>query len=272
MKPHEEGPFKLNFSSKRLPPAVVSYFTRSVEKLLGFHRFNAFYHAMPPVPAEIFPQTFLEAMGIQIQLDGKPRETIPQSGPLLVVANHPFGLVEGMALDMLLLSVRLDSTVMLVRFLQAVPQFRQRGLFVGQRDKPRQRKASLEGWREAMKWVGRGGALLVFPAGAVERLQWRGMKTADQTWSPHVAALARRTGAQVVPVFVHGHNSWTSRFAGSLWPKLLELRLIAEAINKRGRTLRVTLGRVIEPEELAAFESDGEAIGFLRAEMEKLAG
>jgi putative hemolysin len=270
LKPGADGPFKLNFSSKRLPPALVSYFTRGFERLLGFHKFNAFYHAMPPAAPENFSQAFLKAMGIRLQLEGAPLETIPKSGPLLVVANHPFGLVEGMTLDMLLLSARPDSTVMLVQFLQAVPEFAQRGLFVGQRDKRRQRKASLQGWREAMKWVGRGGALLVFPAGTVERLQWRSLKTEDPTWSPHVAALALRTGAKVLPIFVHGHNSWASRIIGALWPRLLELRLIAEANNKRGRSLRVTLGRVIEADEIAAFATDGEAIGFLRKETELL--
>lgn len=268
---HENGPLTLRMTSKRLPAGLVQFLRRRLEQLLGFREFNVSYHGLPPHSPDEFSRTFLKGMGTTLRLEGAARETIPSTGPLLLVANHPFGMVDAMALDMLLLSVRTDSTAMAVHFWAAIPEYRDRILFVGQRDSRRQRKVSLQGWREALKWVRRGGALVVFPAGAVERFQWRSMKMGDQTWSPHVAGLARRTGAQVVPAYFHGHNSWTSRILGAIWPKLLELRLVAEANNKRGRTLRVSLGRVIGPEEIAAFTSDDEAVGFLRTEMEKLA-
>ena len=257
-------------SSKRLPRPLSEAARRCFNLLLGFEAFNAIYSRLPPCEAIDLSRNFLDAMKVRVELDGEPRDIIPATGPLVVIANHPFGLIEGMVLDALLLSVRPDVTGMAVHLLAAIPEWRDRWIFVDPLRSKRKRKLNARGWRLAFQWVGRGGAMGVFPAGRVARFQWRRWAVADQPWSPHIAALARRTGAPVLPLYFHGRNSWAFQLAGILCPPLQNLCLVREITNKRGWTLRATLGRLIQPRELARFSTDGEAIAFLRHETEKL--
>jgi putative hemolysin len=115
----------------------------------------------------------------------------------------------------------------------------------------------------------RGRALGVFPAGDVACLRWRDLRITDREWSPHVAALARRTRSPVLPVRFHGRNGWAGQIAGAFCPPVHELRRVAEVNNKRGMTIRASIGRLIQPDEMLQFPTDEEAIAFLRAETER---
>ena len=257
-------------SSKRLPRPLVEAARRCLNRLLGFQQFNAIYRELPPCELTDFSRKFLDVIGVGFALAGRPLNTIPATGSLIVIANHPFGMLEGMALDALLLSVRLDATVMTIHMLASIPECHERLIFVDPLRNRRKRKVNTRGWRQSFRWLGRGGALGVFPAGRVAQFQWRHLAVADQPWSAHIGTLARRTGALVLPVYFHGHNGWLFQLAGILCPPLQNLCLVREMTNKRGRTLRVTIGRLIQPSDLASFTTDDEMIAFLRRETEML--
>ena len=238
---------------------------------LGLNKFNLAYRQLPPcAPAEL-SRIFLDAMEVDTELTGQPLSTIPKDGPVVVIANHPFGLIEGMALDTLLQSVRKDSTVMAVNWLGEIPEFREHLILVGPPEKMRRRGTSVSGWRRAISWLKAGHVMAVFPAGRVSRFQWSKLSATDLEWSPHIAATIRRMNAQVVPIYFHGRNSLMFQMTAALAPPLVDFRLINEFNNKRGKTLKATIGRVIGPSELESFETDQEAIQFLREKTESLA-
>jgi len=158
---------------------------------------------------------------------------------------------------------------MTLYWLDALPDYRGRLILVGQRNK--RRKLSVRGWREALDYLRHGRCVAVFPAGRVAVFKWSRMAIADQPWSPHVASLARRTGASVLPLYFHGRNDWPFQLVGMLYPPLQNIWLVREFANKRGRAMRATLGRLIPPEEVTRYATDEEAIAFLRRETEKLA-
>jgi putative hemolysin len=262
----------LKMSAKRLPRPLLEAARRTLHGLLGFQRFNAIYGELPPYTPADFSRTFLDAMRVHVELAGLPIDAIPAAGSLIVIANHPFGLIEGMALDALLLARRPDVTGMVTYRLAAIPEYRDRLIFVDPQRKRHRRKLNAQGWRRSFQWLARGGALVLFPAGRVAGFQWRRMSIADQPWSSHVAAIARRTRAPVLPVYFHGHNGWAFQLATTLGPSALQdLLLVGEFTNKCGLALRATVGRLIEPDELSRFATDGEVIGFFRQETERLA-
>ena len=242
-----------------------------LHRSLGFDQFNLAYSQLPPCSPEQLSRVFLEAMSVQTELNGNSMEQIPKEGPLVVVSNHPFGLIEGLALDVLLQSVRRDSTVMAVNWLEQIPECREHLILVGPPKKLRRRGTSVKGWREAIAWLKSGHALAVFPAGRVGRFQWSKLSVGDSDWSAHIAATIRRTGARTVPVYFHGSNSFMFNLTAALAPPLVDFRLVREFVNKRSKTLRATIGRVIAPSELENFATDAEAIQFLRRETEALA-
>ncbi len=262
----------LNVSSRRLPERLLDVVRRTLDRGLGFHAFNAIYSQLPPCRAADFPRILLEALSVHIELAGDVNAAIPASGPLIIVANHPFGLLDGVALDSLVMAVRPDVSAMAVQFFAAIPEFRARHIFVGRRGHQRRRADSVRGWRQAVMWLASGHALIMFPAAAVSHFQWRRGAVADGPWSSHIARVARRTGATILPAFVHGRVHWVSRLAGMMSPAVQDMLTIRELIRARDQTLRIGFGRPIQADELSVFASDDQATAFLRRETERIGG
>ena len=262
--------FALKLSAKQLPSPLIEAVCWTLDRLLGFPEFNAIYAALPECRAVDFPQMLLDALQVKVTISGARPDAIPTTGSLIIVANHPFGFLEGIALDALLLERRPDVTFMAMYAFAAIPEFRERWIFVDPERSRRKRKLNRQSLRRSFEWLARGGTLAVFPAGGMARFNWRHMRVVEQRWSSQIAAIARRTRAKILPVHFHGHNSWFFQLLGLFHQRLQNWRFIRELTNKRGHTLRVTIGRLIEPAKLAGFASDEDTTEFLRQETEKL--
>jgi putative hemolysin len=263
--------FAVNLAKKGLPRPLAEAATPYVHRLLGFEQFNSVYSQLPQCEPEDFSRIFLDALHVCIELDGQPRGTIPADGPLIVIANHPLGLLDGMVLDTLFRSVRPDVTVMAHSLMAVIPEYRDRWLFVGRPRSRSKRKLTMRSLRQSLHRLDRGGVLVQFPAGRVARFHWRRCSIADRPWSSHIATIARRTGAPVLPIYLHGPSSWPSQLAGAFLPLLQNVRAVGAVSEYRDRTLHATIGRLIEPAELSGFSTDDEVTAFLRRETEKLA-
>jgi putative hemolysin len=262
--------FTLRVGSRRLPAWMTSIVRAFFDRLLGFKRFNAIYRGLPPCEPAGFSRALLEAMQLRFELGGESLDSIPRTGPLIIIGNHPLGLIEGMALDAELVVLRPDVAAMATYWLAVIPEFAARHIFVDPRRSRRRRRLSRHGWRRAIEWLAAGRALLVFPAGRVARFQWRHMAVREMPWTPHIAGVARRMRAPVLPIYIHGRCSFGFQLAGAIAPKLQDFLLIREATAMRGRTLRATVGRLIQSDEILRFATDAGATDFLRQETERL--
>ena len=261
----------LNISAKQLPRPVLAATKTVLHKLLGFRRFNAIYSGLPECAAADFSRTVLDAMHVRIEATGRPIDTIPQTGPLIVIANHPFGLSEAAALEIILLKRRPQIAVMTNKMLAQVPELHSRCIFVDPRNKRRNRRLNVQAWRRSFRWLAQGGALALFPAGRVARFQWSRMGVADVPWSSHIGALARRSNAPVLPLYFHGHNGSAFQLMSVLCPPLQDFLLLNEFNNKRDSTMRVSLGRIITSYEISCLADDTKVTELLRDETDKLA-
>lgn len=219
-----------------------------LDRASGLQALEAHYRARPPAadPAT-FVRYALSALALDYRLQQGRAEEIPASGPLLIVANHPHGAAEGLALIDLLLQRRRDVRLLANELLQGLPELAPLLIAVDVF------KAGVNGHslRAALRHLKSGGALIVFPAGEVSRLQWRERAISDPPWSPGVALLAQRSGAAVLPVFVEGRSRWRSLAAGALHARLRTVLLARELLAQRGQTLGLRLGAIVEPRELA---------------------
>src|SRR4051794_18411097 len=102
----------VKLAKKGLPRPLADAATPYVHRLLGFEQFNSVYSQLPPCEPGDFSRTFLDALHIRVELRGQPLDTIPTVGSMIVIANHPLGLLDGMVLDALVRTVRPDVTVM----------------------------------------------------------------------------------------------------------------------------------------------------------------
>ena len=206
----------------------------------------------------------LDALAITWEAGPAELDRIPRSGPLLIVANHPFGLLEGAILASALPPVRADVRILASSLLAGVAELRQWCIFVNPFGARGAVGANARALLEAAAWLRSGGALVVFPAGEVAHFDWKRGTLADPDWNPALARIAQKTDATAVPIFFAGANSVGFQLAGVLHPGLRTASLPRELLNKRGRRIRMRIGRPVTPATLHSFENAREAIEYLR--------
>ncbi len=207
---------------------------------------------------------FLDAFDSGYLVSDHEMDRIPREGPLVVVANHPFGGLDAMILDDLVSRVRPDVRFIANSILAMVPVIKDRFFPVdpfGGRGAARKNAASI---RKALDWVRGGGALGVFPAGEVSSMGWKRPRVTDKEWNPIIARMIQQTGATAVPVFFEGGNSGWFHAAGLLAPRLRTLLLGRELLRARRKRVRVAVGNPLPTSQLERFPDPSDLIAFLR--------
>ena len=262
----QQAPFGL--SRGRIGAAAIA--GRAVERALGLSTLNRLYRQLPSTDRP-FWNVALETLGIRYELDGGGVDTIPATGPLVVVANHPYGGVDGLILLSLVSHVRPDVRLMGNYLLGRIPEIRPVLLPVDPIGDLAKRGTNAAAMRSAIRWVKSGGALVVFPAGEVAYEEVGNANRTDERWSAGVARIIQRTGADVVPVFFHGGNSRIFSLAGRIHPLLRTALLPRELLRQRGRTIRFSVGSKISSARLSRFEEPDRLASYLRVRTSALA-
>jgi putative hemolysin len=218
-----------------------------VELVPGVAALNRLYTESHRRPEPRFPDRALAALGVTLDVRGA-FDAVPATGPLLVVANHPTGMLDGLALLSLVARRRPDVKLLANRWLGHIPPLRGELLCVEAfaADGRRNHGAA----RDAVRWLRQGGAVCVFPSGAVSHLHLRTRAVTDPAWRDGVARLVRLTGATVVPCHLGGRNSALFQIAGLVHPWLRTALLPRELLGRRGTRMTVRIGRALRPDRL----------------------
>src|SRR5499427_3624508 len=176
-------------------------------KLIPMDQARALYHRVRSAPQGFRLENLLAEMQIDLQVQSADLERIPAKGPLVAVANHPFGVLDEAALSVLLSRVRPDVRVMTNSLLEGIPELAKHCFFVDPFRTANSVEKNLKALKQAIDWLHQGGALAVFPAGEVSQLNVGKAQVADPAWNTVAARLIRKTGAQALPVYFCGHNS-----------------------------------------------------------------
>jgi putative hemolysin len=211
-----------------------------------------------------FIEILHERLDIRCQVAEEALARVPQNGPLIVVANHPFGGIEATILLRLLSKRRQDIKFMANFLLGSLPECRDFCIYVDPFGGKEAARKNLQPLRDSIDFVQQGGTLCVFPSGTVSHFHWQGREVTDPKWSPMVGRIVRKTGAPVVPIFFPGSNGLFFQAAGVIHPLLRTSLLIREFYNKRHSDIRMRVGNLIPSEKLVRFASDEELITYLR--------
>ena len=209
-------------------------------------------------------ESLLDAMRVSIRIESADQARIPTSGPVVVVANRPYGLLDGAILTLLLTRVRADVKVLTNFFLGDVPELQQHCIFVDPSHTDRSAEPNRRALRQALSWLDGGGMLAVFPAGEVSHWHMPAAQIADPAWNDTAVRLIRRTGAAAVPVYFCGHNSVGFQLLSMIHPALRTTFLLNEFLQQEGKAIEVRVGTEIPGATLAALPSDREAMEYLR--------
>lgn len=236
-----------------------------IGRLLALHKVERIYaQAGTGVGPEVFLPNVLRAMNVSTAVAPADLEAIPQTGPTIVVANHPFGALEGIVLAHHLIARRPDVKIMANYLLGRVPELRELFILVDPFNEVRSISNNVGPLREAIRWVEAGGLLAMFPAGEVAHLKMREMRVSDPAWNPVVARIAAKSGATVVPIHFRGRNSALFQMAGLIHPRLRTAMLPRELANKRGMRLGLVVGGAIAPKRYLAKEGLAGVTAYLR--------
>jgi len=211
-----------------------------------------------------FTGCMLQQLQIGYEIEASDRNRIPTTGPALVVANHPFGMLEGLILVDMLERVRADFRIVANGILATTPALHEKVFFVN----PFDNASATENGRSlrlSLDWLRRGGMLVMFPAGEVSHLNWGEAPVADPKWNSASARLARKVGCPTVPLFFEGANSLPFQMLGVIHPGLRTLNLARELVKKRSHTIKLRVGTPISAAALKCYPDAESATDYLRA-------
>ncbi|HVH86878.1 MAG TPA: GNAT family N-acyltransferase [Terriglobales bacterium] len=220
-----------------------------LEKLLLLDKLRELYASVrQPDDSNIFNR-ILKQMNVACSVTEADLARVPAAGSTVVVANHPFGILDGILLGALLLKVRPDLKILTNYMLTGVPELDEYCVpldpFAADNSNPGMLQGvNQRGLRGAVDWLRSGGMLLIFPAGEVAHLQWAKGVT-DPKWNTTAFRLARMTGAPVLPMYIDGRNSVPFQLVGFVHPRLRTARLPREFLQKRGAKVEVRIGSKI---------------------------
>ncbi len=209
-------------------------------------------------------ENLLAEMRVGLRVAAADEARIPTSGPVVVVANHPYGVLDGAILTVLLTRVRPDVKVLTNFLLADVPELRKHCIFVDPFQTDRSVESNRRAVREALAWLQQGGMLAMFPSGEVSHWQMPAAQIADPEWNDTAVRLIRRTGATALPVYFCGYNGVGFQLMGMLHPKLRATFLLQEFLQQEGKTVEVRVGSAIQADAVEAIPGDREAIEYLR--------
>ncbi|MBT0956470.1 lysophospholipid acyltransferase family protein [Alphaproteobacteria bacterium KMM 3653] len=212
-----------------------------------------------------FWQVMTERYGLSLDVVSGSLDYIPKTGPVILIANHPYGILDGMMLGHILSITRGDFRILAHRIFRRAEELNRIILPVDFDGTKEAVKQNLETRKEALSYLAEGGAMGIFPGGTVSTSLKPFSQPMDPGWRTFTSKLVAKSGATVVPIYFHGHNSRLFQLASHLHVTLRMAMLIHEFKNKVDEPVRISIGKPIERAELDARRGDSRAMmDFLR--------
>ncbi len=243
---------------------------RTIERLTGAGEIQRLYDGLLDLPESEIWEASMEALEIPLALDGVPLSEIPAEGPLVLLGNHPFGVVDGLALTLIASRLRPDFKVLVNSALCVDERTEGRLLPISFEETRAAMRSNIETKRAAVKALARNECVGIFPSGGVATAENVFGPAIDLEWRTFVAKLVRSSQATVVPLFFHGQNGPLFQLASKVSQTLRLSLLLREVNNKRGRPLHITVGEPMQYAELEAIRGRGALTEYLRTRVMSL--
>ncbi|MEO1109114.1 MAG: lysophospholipid acyltransferase family protein [Pseudomonadota bacterium] len=199
----------------------------------------------------------LKTMGITLTTPEEQIARIPKTGPVVVVANHPHGMVDGMIFAELIGRVRSDYRILTRSVLTGLDEAATSFMIpVPFPHDPEAQAKMLEMRSKAMDHLKDGGVVALFPSGVVMSSDdWFG-SAIEREWNVFTAKMIRRSGATVVPIYFPGRNSRAYQIANKLSPILRQGLLLHEIVRSCNKPQSPVIGEPISDEDMQLLERD----------------
>lgn len=209
----------------------------------------------------------LRVMGIALETPDNEIARIPARGPVIIVANHPHGLVDGMVLAELIGRVRTDYRILTRSLLTGIPEIEQFMIPVPFPHEEDSIQKSLKMRKMTMAHLANGGVVTLFPSGVVASSDtWLG-PAVEREWNPFTAKMILKSGAAVVPIRFPGANSRAYQIADKVSATMRQGLLLHEVVHALNRSQRPHVGTPFDPKDIEARASaPRELMSWMREE------
>ena len=227
--------------NNKIVKGAISKFATS---LVHQEEINSFLEKHSHLGTFEFIDEVLEHFNFNYLLNDKDIENIPSSGRVVIIANHPLGGLDALALIKLVSTVRKDIKVVANDFLEVFEPTKQ--ILVNVNNfRARQKKEAIENIYDALE---KDMALIVFPSGEVSRASTSGIQ--DKKWHKGFLKFAHRSNSPILPIFIGGKNSKTFYSVSAINKKLSTLLLSNEMFKQRDKSIEIRIGEIIPNENI----------------------
>lgn len=263
--PANLDPFRLTVDETGPRGTLMRMVRPVVERALRFPTMNRIYREIHARPDERhFSDRALDALGVHLNLAASDLDRIPATGPVVLIANHPIGGVDGLAMLAIMRRIRPDSRMIGNYMMSIIPDLREIYFFVDPFNGGAAVRRNLATMRDAMRWLKDGHLLATFPAGEVASFQLGKRRIVEPEWSTSTARIILKTGSPVVPIYFEGRNSNLFHAAGVLHARLRTLMLPTEMLRHRHRPINVRIGNGIPFEQIKRYRDPASLTEYLR--------
>jgi putative hemolysin len=262
---------KLIDTENILQPSKTSMFSgsgaaRVLMMLTRLNKVNKIYSNHSHKEGDDFINSFLEELEVKYEVSDEDLQRIPESGPFITVANHPFGGIDGLILLNIFARFRRDYKIFPNYLLQKIEPVSEYLLEINPfswNSKDKNANAAIE--KKYVSYLKEGGCMGVFPAGEVSTFYNNSKGITDKKWNYAAIKFIKNAKVPVVPVYFKGVNSMVFHLMGMLHPRLKMAKLPSELLKKRNKAIKVRIGHPISVKEQEEMKDISKYGRFLRA-------
>lgn len=208
----------------------------------------------------------INKLDVWLDIDTSQVNKIPQDGPLLVIANHPFGVLDGLILGHIIAQKRLDFKILVNEVLTREKMINEYLLPIDFRETKEAMAINISTRKQSMDCLSDGGCVAIFPSGGVATIpKIVDRKAEDLEWKRFVIKILTKAKATVLPVFFHGQNSRMFQVASHVHPNIRLALLMHEVKNKLGKAIKIDIHDPIPFEDLPSDLNRQELLNYLKS-------
>ena len=212
-----------------------------------------------------FWEVMVNRYGLSLDVVGGSLGNIPKTGPVILIANHPYGILDGLMMGHILSSHRGDFKIMANSVFKKADDLNRVLLPISFDTDKEALALNIQTRKNALKYLGDGGAIGVFPGGTVSTAAKPFSKPMDPGWRSFTARMVSKSQATVVPIYFDGHTSRLFQIASHMHSTLRMGLLIKEFKKRVDTPVRIAIGKPLGRDVLDPMAKDSKAMmDFLR--------
>ncbi len=246
---------EITYASKAEHSFAQRLIIKTIERATGKNKLQKIYreYSEKTDDPRFFWSVVLEIMNIRVTNKSENNLKIPNSGSLLIISNHPFGIIDGLILCSLASKVRNDFKIITHETLKLIPELDQ---FILPIDFSGTDKTSIKNniktTKKAKEHLVNNGLLIIFPSGSVSVAKNLKTEAQDDNWKLFPAKLIHQTKTDVLPIYFEGKNGFLFHlFASKIKNQTLKYSsYIHETRRKIGKEITIYAGKLIKYKDI----------------------